>query len=73
MFARKPVLVLCPFLFENQSFCVSVIVEPDQLILAISRWFALLRLISVKQFNIINNPFNTFKFVQGKGGRTGTD
>lgn len=33
------------------------------MILAISRWFALLRLISVKLFNVVNNPFNTFRFV----------
>lgn len=53
----------------------SLIVEPQQLILAISRWFALLRLISVKRFNVVNNPFNTFRFV-GRvkaGGRSGTD
>lgn len=39
------------------------------MILAISRWFALLRLISVKLFNVVNNPFNTFRFVcRVKGG-----
>lgn len=33
------------------------------MILALSRWFALLRLISVKLFNVANNPFNILKFV----------
>ena len=44
------------------------------MILAISRWFVLLRLISVKLFNVVNNPFNIFRFVcRVKGGRSGTD
>lgn len=48
--------------------------EPEQLIFAISRWFALLRLIPVKLFNVVNNPFSIFKFVgRVKGGRTETD
>lgn len=33
------------------------------MIFAISRWFALLRLIPVKLFNVVNNPFSIFKFV----------
>lgn len=43
--------------------CFYCKLEPEQLILAIFRWFALLRLISVKLLNVVNNPFNIFKFV----------
>jgi hypothetical protein len=49
-------------------------VEPEQLIPDISRWFAWLKLISVKLFNVVNNPFNIFKFVwRVKGDISGTD
>ena len=43
------------------------------MILAISRWFALLRLISVKLFKVVNNPSNIFRFVcRVEGSRSGT-
>jgi len=74
---------LLPFVCKEASFYFEsrddlnyflILVEPEQLILVTSRWFALLRLISVTLFNVVNNPFNIFRFVcRVKGGRSGTD
>lgn len=76
VFARLSVFILCPFLFEKQRrfklffyYSGARVVDPSYIQMVSS-----LRLISVKLFNVVNNPFNIFKFVcRVKGGRYGTE
>lgn len=76
LFVRPSVFVLCPFLFENQRWLKlffyqsgARVVDPSYIQMVSS-----LKLISVKLCNVVNNPFNIFKFVcRVKGGRYGTD